>query len=478
MNPTLNAEDLKNPPDPIIQVDNDLSRERDRVFRDIQRNENDTSGIQDELLRTENQLTRRNAEFDLGNVELQGAGGQETGTLSREITQNERARAVRTSELANLADNLRDRIRTANEDEDRRLARLGVQYDALQGRVEGQEAQLLEQRRNELEEEKTAQALFEADVASALDSGGATIEEIQALSNTELSKEERRRIAQEVIARTAGEDRDLERRNTQSVIDGRLVNGSFTADGEPIQMPSFEEWAQENYGRIWELGGSEAQMAQLQLEYDDEMEVARRASAMAKLSPRAKDALLNPAGFFERTATEKGEILDELANAGIDTTEVSNGKRKLLSSTQADDFVQAQIARKNVLKLYDMLQSVEGTGPIAGRIRALDPYDPIVTDIKAQINRTVPGLARGIFKEVGVLTDQDVDRYSNTLANLQFTDEQIEQLHNSTMETIDQSISIASKTYHDLGYDMREFSAEEALGGGETTEEDPLGLDI
>lgn len=235
-----------------------------------------------------------------------------------------------------------------------------------------------------------------------------------------------------------------------------------TATGEVMPVPSFDEWANENGGRVWHVGGTPAQMEELREEYDAEMEMVRRANALNTVSPLAREVLKNPKGYFDLTPTKRGEILKELAEAGIDTASLQDGNKKKLSATQVDDLAQAQLAKRNVVELYDMLKQVPGTGPIAGRLKALNPYDPLVADIKAQINRTVPGLARGIFKEVGVLTDADVNRYSQTLANFNFTDSQIEQLHSSTLGLIDDSIRMTTSLYDDLGYDLGDFDVNEA----------------
>lgn len=65
----------------------------------------------------------------------------------------------------------------------------------------------------------------------------------------------------------------------------------------------------------------------------------------------------------------------------------------------------------------------ELTGPILGIIRSANPYDTKAQQIKAQLTAIVPNLARGVYGEVGVLTDQDVALYSQTLPNLKSTKE-------------------------------------------------------
>ena len=61
-------------------------------------------------------------------------------------------------------------------------------------------------------------------------------------------------------------------------------------------------------------------------------------------------------------------------------------------------------------------------GPIIGKLRNLNPYDNDAKALQAQLTALVPQMARGIFGEVGVLTDQDVARYTQILPNLQGTE--------------------------------------------------------
>lgn len=58
------------------------------------------------------------------------------------------------------------------------------------------------------------------------------------------------------------------------------------------------------------------------------------------------------------------------------------------------------------------------TGPIVGAFRGANPWDTNAQTIKAQLNAIVPNLARGVYGEVGVLTDNDIAQYSKTLPNL------------------------------------------------------------
>ena len=51
----------------------------------------------------------------------------------------------------------------------------------------------------------------------------------------------------------------------------------------------------------------------------------------------------------------------------------------------------------------------------------MNPYDTNAQTIVAQLDSLIPGLARGTYGEVGVLTDNDIAQYSKTVPNLKST---------------------------------------------------------
>ncbi|MBX9655677.1 LysM domain-containing protein [bacterium] len=70
--------------------------------------------------------------------------------------------------------------------------------------------------------------------------------------------------------------------------------------------------------------------------------------------------------------------------------------------------------------LTKFVNSVD-TGPIVGIIKSNNPYDAKAQEMKAAVTAIVPKLARGVYGEVGVLTDADIENYSRTIANLKNT---------------------------------------------------------
>lgn len=97
------------------------------------------------------------------------------------------------------------------------------------------------------------------------------------------------------------------------------------------------------------------------------------------------------------------------------------------------------------------------TGPIAGAFKGANPWDTEGQTIKAQLNAVVPNLARGIYGEVGVLTDNDIRTYSQTLPNLKSTEEIRNAVLYITLDMIGKSIKNTLSVNAAAGRDVSGF---------------------
>lgn len=92
------------------------------------------------------------------------------------------------------------------------------------------------------------------------------------------------------------------------------------------------------------------------------------------------------------------------------------------------------------------------TGPIVGFFRGLNPYDTTAQVFKAKLFATVPNLARGVFNEVGVLTDSDVQNYLKTLPNLKTPQERGEALIAQLRQVLERQRSNLKSVVEGQGY--------------------------
>jgi hypothetical protein len=448
---------------------------------DVFNTELDRRGVTDssfaELKDINLQLADRGTASDLTKTRIAGAAGQTLGQAGREITQEDRESAVRDAGLAARAAVLQGSIETAQAAatqavniafQDRQLTNDNVskQISDLNGVVGEQTQQLLDNKQREIDADNLAIKELKDNIAIAMVSN-ATQAEMAQLNDSTIDDTTRLALAQSITARGATEERnlDLEGKRASNAASWALANERMeggetitTPTGENLQVPTFEEYALEEGGKAYAMDSlSKEQLAELRQNYTDEVSVMEQATRVASLSSLARVIVQDPKQFSEVTATVRGEILKELGDAGIDTSQIALGKKKTLPATQVSSISQANGVKSDVVKLKTMLSELSGTGPIAGRLQKLDPYHPQRVAIEAQITRIVPGLARGIFGEVGVLTDTDVERYKNTLANPNMTDVQIEQMHNDTMAKIDQSINETISAFDGAGYHMDSF---------------------
>jgi hypothetical protein len=93
---------------------------------------------------------------------------------------------------------------------------------------------------------------------------------------------------------------------------------------------------------------------------------------------------------------------------------------KKMTSTEVNDLTQLGSVGFSLDLLEKKILEVPANerDPIYGRVRGANPYDVQAQEIQNIITSIVPGLARGVFNEVGVLTDTDVQRYTRLLPNL------------------------------------------------------------
>jgi hypothetical protein len=96
--------------------------------------------------------------------------------------------------------------------------------------------------------------------------------------------------------------------------------------------------------------------------------------------------------------------------------------------------------------------------PITGEIRIRNPYDKDVQQLNRMITAVVPSLARGVFGEVGVLTDSDVERYTKLLADARTPKDQAEEAMSFLKNRVKGSYNNYLDTFGRAGYDISQFA--------------------
>ena len=170
-----------------------------------------------------------------------------------------------------------------------------------------------------------------------------------------------------------------------------------------------------------------------------------RASVENELNKLREEALA--AGDFEGTlrASAGGKALDATAIQKLSKTATVVNQVGLLNNALNRDSITDE--NGNLIDL----------SPLTGFFRRRNPWDAPAQEINAIIQGTIPNLARGVFGEVGVLTDRDVELYRKTLPTLSQTDQVKKSVTALTLRTLRSSLEDQLQINAGAGRDVSDF---------------------
>jgi hypothetical protein len=184
----------------------------------------------------------------------------------------------------------------------------------------------------------------------------------------------------------------------------------------------------------------------------------------------AKDQIENAYKNRQQTEVERNNLaqnkvaeINANTNARNAATNAANaGKKadgKQLTDTGTMAFQQAAIAGQTAMKLKNKIDEIANLkkGPISGYVLGKNPYDAELKEVENYVNMLVPSLSRGVFKEVGVLTDKDIDRYKKMVATAKTDPKVAKKIMGNLLGQIDDTYKLYKKTYKAAGYDISGF---------------------
>ena len=153
----------------------------------------------------------------------------------------------------------------------------------------------------------------------------------------------------------------------------------------------------------------------------------------------SKPSELSP-GLRERYIIDRKKFFDAAAKTRNNEkiVEASYVWGDAPSQSESESLDKYKFTTDRLSELSKQLRN-ESTGPMVGFWRQFKSglgFDDKAALINAQITKIIPGLARGVFNEVGVLTDQDVAMYSKTIGNLNTPEEVNDALTKAAMDMV------------------------------------------
>jgi len=132
---------------------------------------------------------------------------------------------------------------------------------------------------------------------------------------------------------------------------------------------------------------------------------------------------------------------------------------KTLLESQINKIIALNGATEDLNSIEKRLNNIpsEWRGPVAGFFAKQNPYNAEIQALTSQIIQMIPGLARGVFGEVGVLTEKDVERYTKTIPSIEKDPKVAAQILNELREKLGRSTKSTLGAYEKAGFDVKGF---------------------
>jgi|TARA_R100001530_G_scaffold10633_2_gene10494 hypothetical protein len=161
---------------------------------------------------------------------------------------------------------------------------------------------------------------------------------------------------------------------------------------------------------------------------------------------------------LKEEALDSGNVIGAMqASAGGSTLDATSRSQFIKTAT----VIRQLSSLNNTLNKKKLIKDIKDKdggkidwSPITGVIKGKNPWSKEGQATNAQLQATIPNLARGVFGEVGVLTDRDVELYRKTLPNLTQPEDIRKSITAITLRTLRNSLDDQIEVNAGSGVDM------------------------
>jgi hypothetical protein len=160
----------------------------------------------------------------------------------------------------------------------------------------------------------------------------------------------------------------------------------------------------------------------------------------------------------QEIASERKAIADA-QKAEIDLTSQGKKQGKTLLDSQINKIIALKSAAEDLNSIEARLNNIpeQFRGPVGGFLAGKNPYSAEIQALNSQVVQIVPGLARGVFGEVGVLNDADIERYTRTIPDIKKDPKVAQQIIKELREKLKRSENNTVSGYEKSGFDVSGF---------------------
>lgn len=181
----------------------------------------------------------------------------------------------------------------------------------------------------------------------------------------------------------------------------------------------------------------------------------------ATIVQRLNDKMSQP-GIAKHTRENAQKVVDGYLKGGQIglASEYVAGLGKPVPPSQSKSFQALMSAVWQIERIDNIIDDLGTQGPAVGRLRGVNPWDDKFVELDQLLTQVTPQLARGVFLEVGVLTDNDINRYKTTLGKGSLTYSQAKTAQKNLRDLVQKSLELQLGTWESTGHrtsDLRNF---------------------
>lgn len=167
--------------------------------------------------------------------------------------------------------------------------------------------------------------------------------------------------------------------------------------------------------------------------------------------PRYQYAAMHPE-FAKRVAEKQDNLLKHQQALELEAAKAGSNKPKIPSESLRQ--IDSVFGVNEILDQIELkFKNAGPVGPFLGMIRSKNPYDKTAQALTTYVQSTIPGLARGVFREVGVLTDTDIARYERALPSLRTPEDLAKMIVADLKDRLKRTSRNTIRVYNAAGYD-------------------------
>ena len=139
-------------------------------------------------------------------------------------------------------------------------------------------------------------------------------------------------------------------------------------------------------------------------------------------------------------------------------SESNSGKLTATQEDKVSKIFNVSNQMNQMKEAYDKLRADGKTGALIGKFTSKNFTDADIQEFAATVQGVIPTIARGVFNEVGVLTDNDIKQYAKAIGGIDTPDAAYDKIFSNMLENVRSNAEVTLKNGANGGANVSRFA--------------------